>query len=419
MDLVFNFTLAISIVIALVHLKKTGDYANPSSLILVFFVIPLVANRFQLSGLTADVWLDETYLVICYFLIFFIIIPSLVVLFREQRYSILKVEKVSKKIKINKIFLIFMVIFSIVTQFILNKVASGYFFPILNMHQIGSGYHVATIPIVGIFFVVSWYFTVVLMYVKARQANIVLYYIIFFIILCLPLIRLARFDLINVLFMIFILSLVESKRPGKLIIKLSALTSALFVLGAMVATYRWSQAGLHEVSFSKIIDFNVYAGPMDVFAFLYAYFPLSFENIDRFIIKNLEHWDYAYGAFSTRPIGVGLLKLHYFDGFPFTQHFNEMRDPLIGVATVSTVIPAFTVDFGVYLSFIPMALYSGIGLYLYLKSRGSIHFFILYLFYSTSYIMSSFQNTFIQANFIYLLILYVSAVKLKAIRFNR
>ena len=103
-----------------------------------------------------------------------------------------------------------------------------------------------------------------------------------------------------------------------------------------------------------------------------------------------------------RPISVGGLKFHkIFKSYPSTSAFNELRDPISGVATVPTAIPEFTVDFGYMLSFIPMLFYSFISVVLYIYSRRNEYLRIFYYFFAIAFIFSAFQNFFISPKYLY------------------
>lgn len=402
-ELLLAILILISITLGATITTKTKNYVNPINLFNLFFILPLALNRLKLSGIQSAEWQDDTYLLIYIAIFSFSIVPFFMISLYTSRFSsnrVLAINATRKEIKSSACILL--ATLATVAQLALNKLNSGFVFPFMHIGEITSKFHVIDVGFFGIALSVSWYvftFYVLQRAVRTRETVLIIFGIIA---LISPITRLARFDIISLLFCVYIYALSEKENQKPLILKTFLAASILAILGAYIANYRWSAGGTFSVSFSELIQFNGSSGPFEVFSFLYAYYPLSFENIDRIIIKNQHDWPYAYGAFMLRPLLVGVLKLHHlFPGFPFYEHFDAMRDPLIGVATVPTAIPEFAVDFGVTASVIPMIFYSLIGCYLFINSQKNQKFTILYSFYSIAYFNLSFQNAFISPLFIY------------------
>lgn len=399
MELLFFITIFFAAIMGAYACYKSRNLLNPIGLILIFFLFPLAINQLKLSSLQPDSWNDSTYYLISIFLLSFVMVPSFIIIFFNDKFKINHILKnarvVDKKEKA-----IISTLIAILSQLTLNYLSSGFFIPLFHMSELDGSYHVVDIPFWGILFTGFWYVSCFHLFNYYYFNGGRIFLLLLAVITFFPLSRLARFDIFNLCLSYLIFIYMLSPDRTRLILKSLFLGGLLAILGSYVALYRWSVGGAFDVSFSDEIGFKIWSGPFEVFAFLYSYFPLSIENIDRFTSTNNDI-DIVYGAFMLRPILVGLFKMHRMDGFPYTHHFEVMRDRLTGVATVPTALPEFAIDFGILLSFIPMLLYSLLGVYFYKKACKSLFGIMIFSFYSMSYFVVSFQNTFIQPNFIY------------------
>jgi hypothetical protein len=82
-----------------------------------------------------------------------------------------------------------------------------------------------------------------------------------------------------------------------------------------------------------------YAGPGDVLAVLYGYFPLSFENFDKAIRQFRGSYGIALVSFDW--LFTGFLKLNWFTPYAFLQAELTGFIPVSGAATVPTALSAF------------------------------------------------------------------------------
>lgn len=350
-------------------------------------------------------------------MIAFILLPTLILSLKKKYNSKEFLKRRDLFIQSNWITFLYFFI-GIIFQLVLNKLNAGVYIPVLDLTVLSGNYHVINVGFFGILLKTIHLLIAFLIFNKFFHTKKAIFLIMFIILILMPLTRLSRIDIIVILFTVIVYYLLQSKNQIKPILLLLFLAIFISIAGAFVADYRWSAGGLFDVSFADTIEYTSIKGPYEVLPFLYAYFSLSLENIDRFVILNENNWSYSYGAFMLRPILVGIFKLHHLEGFPFMEFFGNMRNPLVGVATVPTALPEFAVDFGIIFSIIPMIVYSMIGVFLYLKVQKQIVFYlVLYSFYSYSYFLLCFQNTFISPTFLYILILLLIYKNLLKIKF--
>lgn len=418
----FYFFLFLSVISFFYITIKLKDIANPVSLSFVFFIIPLIANRMMLSQLQSKIWEDETYLLIINFIIAFIIIPTFILNKSNKINKFKNIPNARKQLTQPKSTVVYILFFlDVILQLILNKLNSGTFIPLINLSELTKNYHVVSVSFFGIFFKGIHFIIVFLIFKKYYECRRIIFFIMFIILLCMPLTRLARMDIIQLIVVISVFILIRTHSQKKVVLSLFLVGVFVAILGSGIAKYRWSIGGKIDVSFAEVIKYDSIKGPNEVFPFLYAYFPLSIENVNRFVAANEYNKSYSYGTFMFRPIMVGFFKLHHLEGFPFRDFLGQKQSPLSGVSNVPTALPAFAVDFGILLSILPMVFYSLIGVFLYIyRYKGSMINLELYSFYSVSYFLLSFQNTFIEPSFLYiflLLLIYrkVSKIGLKKI----
>lgn len=406
------FVLIAVLIIVTLHYAlsfKLSNLVSPSSLFFVSFIVPLCFNRLQLSQFQRE-WRFDTYVLIIIAIVVFYLIPNLILLYRSRNYHDIAVSRLNGYAELSSGFrftsIVGLCIFGVSLQIVLNILSNGVLFPVFQSNSIGVIEHTLQVGIAGTLLTLLWLLSIV--YIVAQFKSAVpksLLYVIFLFVLLMPLTRLARFDIFIAIGMCSVFLFLQSPRKKMFLLRASMLYACIVVIGFWIVTFRWGQGDLYQVSYSENLRFY-YQGPLhEILAFLYAYFPMSFENVDTFLEYNSWNFDYSFGAFMLRPILVGLLKLHQLELIPAFQHFQEMRAPLLGVATVETALSAFSVDFGPYFSFIPMLPYSLIGVFLYTQVNKGFIWKVFYCYYSTFYMLFSFQNLFIEPNFLYFVIL--------------
>lgn len=403
MEFVLIVFIIISIASGIITFIKTKDISNPATLLSFFFVIPLLFNRFKLSGLQADAWDDLTYLIIIYFLTIFIILPSVILSYKTNKFVAFNLREM--QLPGANVMSILGIVAGI-SQFALNYLNTGFFIPsryILLLFESGSVFHVIEVGFWGILIETYWAVIIIFCFLVSIKEESRRLKIISIIGILIPLVtRLSRLSVLVVFFVIVLALYDYTKNRKRFVLQSIVVIIIAIILGNGIMFYRWSLGGEYKVSMAESIQFKRNPGPFEIYSSLYAYFPLSIDNVDRFVRKNRDDLPIAYGAYMLRPVLVGGFKFQrIFKSYPMTSDFNELRDPIAGVATVPTAIPEFTVDFGYRLSFIPMLFYSIIGVLLFIYGRRYNYVRIFYYFFAMAYIFSSFQNYFISPKYFY------------------
>lgn len=419
MVLIFYIILILAAFAGIVVSNKLKTLNNPVMLLVVFFDVPLLINRLHLAEIQAEHWHPFTYTILIVFNIAFIVLPALFYLYFKPEVSFKKEDHFSRILyAFTNREIIIVLLVSFLSQILINKPNSGFFFPIFNLNNPELAhvkYHAVSVKYWGFLVVSFWYFSMLLgfhYFFKAKN-RLVLYMLI--INFCAPVFRLARIDMFVMLLIVGMLTFKHVKINWKIYaISIGIIFSFLFA-GILLMWIRTKELGWDATnSISNGISFKLNGGPLDVFAFLYAYFSLSFENLNLFVVKNWEGFEYAYGAFTFRPILVGLLKLHiFYPGFPLHHYFNELRGFVSYYAMVPTCIPEFMVDFGFKLAFIPMLIYAIFSNWLYIKSQHGMFYSIVYYAFMPAFFLSSFQNLFISPRFVYVAVFLFLAIAYK------
>ena len=279
----------------------------------------------------------------------------------------------------------------------LNHKIVGLLIPAFNIENIDGRIHTTeNVGFLATLTVGLWYTVGVIIYWtwRIRQSKFLLLLLI--ILIAMPLTRLARFDVASLIFAIGIMHLTSlgNKKINPIPAIIGAMTAIIF--GSFLVKYRWSGGDIDAVSFSSYIGYNGYEGPFEVLTFIYTYYALSFENIDRFANQFIGSGNYTYGLTLLAPITIGILKINtFFPAFDAREVFELMRDPIHNLATVPTFLPAFAVDFGINFSFFPMLIFSLLGLFLYYRSRHSVLMLSIWAMYSVCYFHMAFLNYFV------------------------
>ncbi len=228
---------------------------------------------------------------------------------------------------------------------------------------------------------------------------------LFFILVILPLSRGTRFDTLFVVLSSLVIARIMLSRINVKFLLLTVVTllagSGLF---ALMGAIRSSHAGQYDVNYARYIAFIPNEGPLGIFALLYGYFALPFENFNILVISNLGHR--TFGLASLHWLFVGFFKLNLiFPGFGSSYNAVELFQPISGASTVSTGLVPFYLDFGVGGAWVPMILYMAGWLLLYRRSRDSTLHMVLYALTSASFALSSFQPL-VNSPFLFYQLLY-------------
>lgn len=390
MDLFIQIILIILMLIcnALV-IKKVKNIINPVSIISFWFFIPLFFALTRMSGLQNERWHFKTYIIIIESIVFWLIYPSLSILFSKNNFIN---NQISLKKYMNKKFKLIIRFFSIsvvAAYLLINYIQTKLIFPIINpdiAHDIHTQFlslsHIivrSTPLAVGLLFI--------LFYIYRKKVDILLLSIT----LVTPLTRLSRIDVFMSLIVLIVLNskfevikITYKNILFKIIPLLLLLITGLTYLG----NARLNRFGEYSISYVDIMKWKWVAGPFEVFPVIYAYFPFSFENFDLFVRQNL-NISHSFGLGSFHWLLVGFLKLNWIDGFS-DIYMNIDLQPLIGGATVSTILKIFYIDFDI-LAGLPMFFYMLLWINIYKMSNNSLFYTMIYALLSAGYALSSFQ----------------------------
>ena len=140
--------ILLSFLMALHSIKITKTYFNPVFMVFIFFFIFLAFNRMKLSGLQAGDWIFPTYLTIFYIFCSFVLFPYFFILYNRRRFRFMALNY--RHVLGVKSYTIYIVVFlSAILQLYINKIISGYFFPILNLGNIDVQFHIEDIKQLG------------------------------------------------------------------------------------------------------------------------------------------------------------------------------------------------------------------------------------------------------------------------------
>lgn len=393
------FFCVVLITISLARGRGGKWLISPSSLFAIFFCIPYLINLLKLSDLQVDAWSHNTYLLILQGILIFGFLPIVLVVYTRIGVPFTiedHKEKYNKPSGFYRRCVMVVVAFSM--QLIINKIVSGYLFPAFYVENISDRFHTTEgVGFVATWGIAIWYVISFLCFADFIDSKDKKSFILFAIILIAPLTRLARFDVISVASACGIYWVLRNSINYKNILLGVLFVCMASLLGAFIAKYRWGGGDANAVSFTDSIGYNSFAGPFDVFAFLYAYYPLSFENIDRIVDPAKGDLPVLNGAIMFQPLTIGILKLHnIFPALDVSYIFDNIRDPIHGLATVPTALPIFALDFGLHMAWIPMLFYSGVGIFLFGQTGHSKFYARLYALYAIGYVHFPFLNHFVQ-----------------------
>lgn len=389
----------ISAIVASINFARIGDIFHPTILTFVFFVVPTSFSMLKLSDLQASDWDNISYLLIIYTILIFLILP--LILIRGKKVTNKNKTYYRNFILPNK-GLYLVVIFTIIINFFVTYQLTGSFVPFLTIGDSQITLHNNSLGFTSTMANIMSTLTLLLLFFKYKKTNKKIWVLLVIVILFIPLIRLARFDMFLNLIILSAVAFDFSNNKKLILKRLLVIAPIILILWSAIGEYRMTYGYTYDLTYADEIHFNKYAGPFDSLAVAYGYSSLSTENLDRFVKAN-DNIDPQFGAYILRPIMVGVFKFHrIIDEYPMFEYFNSLRDPLIGSATVPTAIPEFTLDFGYYLSFFPMLIYSLIGIYLYILGEQNEKYRMFYIAYIQGYLLLSFNNVFIQPMWLYL-----------------
>ncbi|HIV69775.1 MAG TPA: hypothetical protein H9903_02465, partial [Candidatus Aquabacterium excrementipullorum] len=174
------------------------------------------------------------------------------------------------------------------------------------------------------------------------------------------------------------------------LILLVALLAGLLIGGAELGNLRQNRFGLYEFKYSDFIKWKPqYVGPAEIFAVLYGYFPLSFENFDAFVRQFKGGHSYVLWSFDW--FFTGFIKMNWIPGFAMAQADAFQFTPISSAANVPTALSPFYADAGAVGMAVPLAFYVCVWAYLYHRSRSSVAHLTLFALYAGAFALSSFQ----------------------------
>ncbi|MCH6269416.1 O-antigen polymerase [Neobacillus citreus] len=404
MEILLFFLLFLSFFIAIIAFVKTKDHLHPSVLSAIFISLPLIIAMQRLSGLQAKEWNFLTYTLFCYALIAFNYLPFFISIYCNNKY------KSGEQVKKSKIFITnisnkliyFFSILTLVLYLFENKVLVGHFVPVLSTSNLTS-IHLISLPIISMITKGFIPILALLNFTKykfnANKYNLIMCLFL----IAIPMTRLSRFDIIlAVLAIIFLLSdIVKNKK------RFFNLTAILLIVMSLIAAYlgefRLTHGYQYQLSYAEGIDYNYYAGPFNIFAVLYGYFPLSFENVNSFINRNPDFDDLQWGKVMLRPLLAGLLKFDniFGEAYPLTDFLYKYSNYVSPYATVHTATIEFALDFGYVFSIIPMLFVSLILTFVYINSLRYSSYRLAYYIIAQGLVFYSFFNMFFEPKMIY------------------
>jgi hypothetical protein len=375
----------------IVAIRVTRTAANPVSIISATFFLPLCAALLRLSDLQAAYWADDTYYVLYASVVCWIVLPTALLLAPSRAPTTVRESGFVGR----ALFPSFARTFAaghVGAVLLQNYIVGGTPFLFLDP-VLAVDHHTATVPVLQILgragFVSAG--LLFLSYAKhRRRADL------FFLgmVLVAPITKLARIDLLMIAIALVVMNAFVP------VVRVTARRVAVLTLAAMGFIYglvelgnqRVSQYGKYTWSYAEAIGFRPMAGPGDVFAVIYGYFPLSFENLDRFVRNNRSFR--THGLLSFNPLFNTVFfakKVTGTENYPTEQIIVERRNPIGAMATVGTALSDFYLDFGASFAWLPMALYMMVWTMLFRRARASQGWLLAYGLFSSAMALASFQ----------------------------
>lgn len=364
------------------------DYFNVCTYILLGVSLPLSLYLLDLSGLIDTVRSDAFYLIFIYLYIFAIIFNIKTKTLIIQTDIRLR----SRRVKVEYFLLIYYVVF-----FIENIILSDTLFPALN----GIDVHWGQVPIL-LYFSRSGY---------ALQAVCIIYwiytkknrYLVYIIVLFLSPIAFRDARMMSIQTFIQIISLFiflflfnnKTKRIGKLTtifkIKLISMFLVVALLCVLSGNLRINHRGKYDVSYGEGIDFR--GANIEMLAWYYGYFPLSFNNLNMSIKKSKIEPNYL-GLYSFNSFYFGILQIDNILGIKNNVPQNK-NYYIIPAANVPTGFWDFYYDYKNFV-FIPIFVFLWLCSYIrnqILKTKGKLEWCVVYFYITPLWFLMSFTNT--------------------------
>jgi len=372
---------------------RTGTWMNPVSILISCLFVPLFFALLRLSSLQSSEWGYKTYVAMWTTIGAWLFFPTLVLIakgrllvkdsFRKDEWLI-QTDEFRYCVR----FFAIVVFFSYLAG---NYVQAKTILPILKP-EIAYQLH-TEFPQIIRFFARANPAAVILLYLlywkNRKPFDLILLLVIFFT----PLSRLSRIDLtlgfvgLCVVFSFFPIFHWTKKRAILAILVIFA----LLVGGTELGNLRTNRFGTYNVEYDSAIEWKPgIRGPANVLPITYGYFPLSFENFDRFVSNHND--TYMYGVNSFDWVFSGFIKLHWIPGISGLYRVNaKFYMPVSSAATVPTALYPFYADFGSIGMAFPMILYASIWIAFFYRSRKSFCCVMLFAVYSGAFALSSFQ----------------------------
>lgn len=319
------------------------------------------------------------------------IILSIFLIIKKSKKNdeIIKADTFNIKLK-NSHYIYILDIFYFFIFLLENYLLSGSFFPIL----IGIDIHVEYYPIIN-FFTHSpspFIFLNYIFYMKTKKKRFLFLLIL---LMFIPFIsrgsRLVSIISIISLFIFIIFKNLSINFKKSKMIKIIIMILIILLAFSTFTNLRASQFGKYEFSYSKAIE---YTGPFKestVIPFLYGYFSLSFDNLNR-SLYNYNDSINSFGLYTFKSI-FGVLQFDNIFSINLYK-LQEYRDFGVGAATVNTMYYDFIFDFG-YLSFIPIFIVVFIMDFLYkCLYKNILSIKMIYSYLASLLMLSGFQNLF-------------------------
>ncbi|MCU0321695.1 MAG: oligosaccharide repeat unit polymerase [Chitinophagaceae bacterium] len=354
----------------------------------IFYFLPLVVSTLRLSELQNPSWSTNTNIMLFGSVITWGVMPFLFLYFVKTSYSNNEF-KLRKSTMFQVIARFFSV--SLVLLFILeNKILSGSFLPIFGDLAVLMEVHTESIPGLGIFTRSSPAIVViVLLSYTMFKSKFDLF--LFFICFLLPITRGSRIEifvsLIASLYIVIYFKVLNLK--VKNLVKYAVIVSLIASFFIVAGNYRTSHGGEFEINIEDFTRYKGEPGPGGLYAWLYSYFCIPFEDLDRIISYYPD--SRFYGAFSFSPILVGAFSLNNVFDIPLMTEIDKFNAYYTNPTSVPTALAYFYLDFGILGGLIPMAVYMLILLVMYKYRKRSGCHLLAYCLLLGSFSLSSFQ----------------------------
>ena len=377
---------------AVYSVRRTGDWLNPVTMLLLFFFAPLFFAMSRLSGLQSTQWHYNTYLAVLTSVGAWLLYPTLMltVLNRPAHsntgLNFLEIGKSPYFSGFARAFGLLVV----ATYLFSNYIQTGHIVAFRNpeaafqIHTVFP-FGLRIIARAGVGAIVLLY---LLFYVRRQKFDLMLLVLV----LLVPLSRFSRLDVVmgGVAILVLFTALPIFKLTAKRWLALACAIILLAVAVAELGSLRQNRLDKYAFKYSSFIAWQgAWSGPAEIFPILYGYFSLSFENLDVYVRQF--RGDYGIALTSFDWLFTGFLKLNWFTSYAFAQADQFQFMPISSAANVPTALTPFYSDLGPIGMAIPMLLYVSFWLYLYHRSRQSARALLLYAVYSGAFSMVSFQ----------------------------